>query len=50
MGMVLPMARDLSKYKIRVMGIAPGLFQTPMGGLIPKKFMDIMVNQVPLER
>ena len=29
-GMTLPMARDLADRLIRVMTIAPGLFQTPM--------------------
>lgn len=29
-GMTLPMARDLSGYGIRVMAIAPGLFDTPL--------------------
>ena len=29
-GMTLPMARDLSKLGIRVMTIAPGIFETPM--------------------
>jgi 3-hydroxyacyl-CoA dehydrogenase len=29
-GMTLPMARDLGRYKIRVMTIAPGVFDTPM--------------------
>jgi NAD(P)-dependent dehydrogenase (short-subunit alcohol dehydrogenase family) len=29
-GMTLPMARDLAKHGIRVMAIAPGVFQTPM--------------------
>lgn len=34
--MTLPMARDLGKYKIRVMTIAPGIFETPMGSGISK--------------
>ncbi len=36
-GMTLPMARDLGKYKIRVMTIAPGIFMTPMGSGIQGK-------------
>jgi NAD(P)-dependent dehydrogenase (short-subunit alcohol dehydrogenase family) len=32
--MAIPMARDLGKYKIRVMSVAPGVFQTPMGDMI----------------
>ena len=30
-GAVLPMARDLGKYGIRVVAIAPGVFETPIG-------------------
>ena len=29
-GLVLPMARDLGKYQIRVAAIAPAIFATPM--------------------
>ena len=29
-GMLMPMARDLGKFGIRVMAVAPGLFNTPM--------------------
>jgi NAD(P)-dependent dehydrogenase (short-subunit alcohol dehydrogenase family) len=36
-GMVLPLARELARFGIRVMAIAPGLFETPMmGGLTPE--------------
>lgn len=48
--MVLPMARDLGKYKIRVMAIAPGVFITPMGDGLQKKALDHMITQVPLGR
>ena len=30
-GMTLPLARDLSRHGIRVMTIAPDIFETPMG-------------------
>ncbi len=33
--MTLPMARDLGAKKIRVMSIAPGMFDTPMNDSIP---------------
>ena len=33
-GMTLPIARDLARYGIRVMTIAPGIFETPMVGQI----------------
>jgi NAD(P)-dependent dehydrogenase (short-subunit alcohol dehydrogenase family) len=50
LGMVLPMARDLGKYKIRVMGIAPGVFHTPMGDGLNKKAVDHMITQIPWNR
>ena len=34
-GMTLPIARELARYGIRVMTIAPGIFETPMMGQIP---------------
>ena len=36
-GMVLPMARDLGKYKIRVLSIKAGLFETPMTSAMTPK-------------
>jgi NAD(P)-dependent dehydrogenase (short-subunit alcohol dehydrogenase family) len=33
-GLTLPCARDLATYGVRVMAIAPGLFNTPMLGLV----------------
>ncbi len=35
-GMTLPIARDLSSVGIRVMTIAPGLFETPMLASLPE--------------
>lgn len=35
--MTLPMARDLGPKKIRVMTIAPGMFDTPMNDSIPEE-------------
>jgi len=35
MAMTLPIARDLSKQAIRVMTIAPGIFETPLLGQLP---------------
>lgn len=48
--MTLPMARDLGKFKIRVMTIAPGIFETPMGDGVSKKVADSLVQQTPLGR
>jgi NAD(P)-dependent dehydrogenase (short-subunit alcohol dehydrogenase family) len=46
-GMTLPIARDLSRNGIRVMTIAPGLFQTPMVGQIPAEIADSLGKMVP---
>lgn len=35
--MTLPLARDLMKTGIRVMTIAPGLFDTPLLAALPEK-------------
>jgi NAD(P)-dependent dehydrogenase (short-subunit alcohol dehydrogenase family) len=48
--MAVPMARDLGKYKIRVMSIAPGVFHTPMSDMIQQKAVDHMISQVPIGR
>lgn len=46
-GMTLPMARDLSRLGIRVMTIAPGLFQTPMMAGLPQEVQDSLGGTVP---
>lgn len=46
-GMTLPVARDLSRYGIRVMTIAPGTFDTPMLALLPEKARQSLAAQVP---
>jgi len=46
-GMTLPIARDLSRLGIRVMTIAPGLFQTPMVGQIPAEIAESLGKMVP---
>ena len=38
--MTLPMARDLGKFKIRVMTIAPGPFVTAMTSKMSKKAVE----------
>ena len=43
-GMVLPMTRDLSPLNIRVMGIAPGLYDTPLTADMPQPFRDYLVS------
>jgi NAD(P)-dependent dehydrogenase (short-subunit alcohol dehydrogenase family) len=34
-GLTLPMVRDLSQFNVRVLAVAPGLFETPMGAGAP---------------
>jgi NAD(P)-dependent dehydrogenase (short-subunit alcohol dehydrogenase family) len=46
-GMTLPLARDLSRHGIRVMTIAPGIFETPMMGQIPAEFAESLGKMVP---
>jgi len=46
-GMTLPIARDLASCGIRVMTIAPGLFETPLLGELPSKVRDYLGKQAP---
>ncbi len=46
-GMTLPIARELARYGIRVMTIAPGLFLTPLMESFPKEVQDALGAQVP---
>src|SRR4029077_13946167 len=46
-GMTLPIARDLARLKIRVMTIAPGLFQTPLLGGLSEEQIASLGAQVP---
>ncbi|MGI9245492.1 MAG: SDR family NAD(P)-dependent oxidoreductase [Steroidobacteraceae bacterium] len=46
-GMTLPMARELAGSGIRVMTIAPGLFETPMLAALPDEAKASLGQQVP---
>ena len=46
-GMTLPIARDLSRHGIRVMTIAPGIFETPLLGSLPEAVRQALEAQVP---
>ena len=46
-GMTLPIARDLSRSGIRVMTIAPGIFETPMLMGMPQEVQDALGKMVP---
>lgn len=45
--MTLPAARDLATFGIRVMAIAPGLFETPLLGSLPDEVKESLSKQVP---
>ena len=46
-GMTLPIARDLAEHGIRVMTIAPGIFETPLLGTLPEPVRASLAKQVP---
>jgi NAD(P)-dependent dehydrogenase (short-subunit alcohol dehydrogenase family) len=47
-GMTLPLARDLADKLIRVMTIAPGMFETPMLLGLPEPVRQSLASQVPM--
>jgi NAD(P)-dependent dehydrogenase (short-subunit alcohol dehydrogenase family) len=47
-GMTLPLARDLADRLIRIMTIAPGLFDTPMLQGLPESARQSLAAQVPM--
>lgn len=46
-GMTLPIARELARYGIRVVTIAPGLFLTPLLASLPEEAQQSLGAQVP---
>lgn len=42
-GMMLPLVRDLSQFGVRVLTIAPGLFETPMGAGAPPELKEKLI-------
>ena len=46
-GLTLPMARDLARSGVRVMCIAPGIFETPMLMGMPEEVRTALGNMVP---
>lgn len=45
--MTLPIARELSRFGIRIMTIAPGLFETPLLANLPDEVKESLGAQVP---
>ena len=46
-GMTLPIARELARFGIRIVTIAPGLFDTPLLGALPEEVRQSLGLQVP---
>jgi NAD(P)-dependent dehydrogenase (short-subunit alcohol dehydrogenase family) len=46
-GMTLPIARELARFGIRCVAIAPGIFMTPMLASLPEDVQDSLGKQVP---
>lgn len=46
-GMTLPLAREFAPHLIRVVSIAPGIFETPMLASLPQDAQDSLGRQVP---
>ncbi|TGB02830.1 3-hydroxyacyl-CoA dehydrogenase [Halobacillus salinus] len=48
--MTLPISRELARYGIRVMAIAPGLFETPMFEQLPESAREALGQQTPFPK
>lgn len=46
-GMTLPIAREFAQHQIRVMSIAPGIFDTPMVSGMPEAARESLAKQMP---
>jgi NAD(P)-dependent dehydrogenase (short-subunit alcohol dehydrogenase family) len=46
-GMTLPIARELAEHRVRVVTIAPGLFETPLLAALPEDAKESLGRQVP---
>jgi len=46
-GMTLPLARECAEYGIRVMTIAPGLFNTPLLDILPEAAREALGKMIP---
>ncbi|MFB9125547.1 SDR family NAD(P)-dependent oxidoreductase [Paraburkholderia dipogonis] len=49
-GMTLPIARDLAQHGIRVVSIAPGLFESGMSAGMPQKVSDGLIEKMLFPR
>src|SRR6185312_3455830 len=49
-GVALPMARELSRFGIRCVSIAPGIFHTPMVDSMSAELQASLANQIPFPK
>jgi 3-hydroxyacyl-CoA dehydrogenase / 3-hydroxy-2-methylbutyryl-CoA dehydrogenase len=49
-GMTLPLARELAEYSIRVMAVAPGIFNTPMLAGLPEAARESLSKMSPFPK
>lgn len=49
-GMTLPVAREFADYGIRVMTIAPGLFETPLLAGLPEEAKASLAKMIPFPK
>jgi 3-hydroxyacyl-CoA dehydrogenase / 3-hydroxy-2-methylbutyryl-CoA dehydrogenase len=49
-GLTLPIAREFANYGIRVVTIAPGLFETPMLAALPEKALVALSQMMPFPK
>ena len=48
--MTLPLAREFGQHGIRVVSVAPGVFETPMMQAAPDKVRQSLVEQIPFPK
>ncbi|WP_376692095.1 SDR family NAD(P)-dependent oxidoreductase [Wenzhouxiangella sp. EGI_FJ10409] len=49
-GMTLPMAREFTRFGVRVMTIAPGVFHTPMVDVMPETVQQALAESIPFPK
>ena len=49
-GLIMPAAREFAQFGIRVMGVAPGIFSTPMLKALPQEAQDSLAAAVPFPK
>ncbi len=49
-GMMLPAARELARFGVRVMTVAPGLIATPLLLTMPREMQDNLAAQIPFPK